>query len=57
MAEEVVSIDSDVEQGGMDGAGASDWLPFAIMLAPFLVLVSGILWVTFGIDKSEGRLD
>jgi hypothetical protein len=55
VAEEMVSIDSDVGDGGYDGAGASDWLPFAMMLGPFLVLITGLLWVTFRIDKSEGR--
>lgn len=52
--EQVAPADSDVN-GGFDGAGASDWAPFAIMLAPFIVLISGLLWVTFGIDRSEGR--
>jgi len=52
--EQVTPADSDVN-GGFDGAGASDWVPFAIMLAPFIVLISGLLWVTFGIDRSEGR--
>lgn len=52
--EQVAPADSDVN-GGLDGAGASDWIPFAIMLAPFAVLISGLLWVTFGIDRSEGR--
>ncbi len=55
VAEEMVSIDSDVGDGGSDGAGASEWLPFAMMLGPFIVLITGLLWVTFRIDKSEGR--
>ena len=54
VAEEIAYIDSDVGDGG-SGAGASEWLPFAVMLAPFGVLITGLLWLTFGIDKSEGR--
>ena len=51
--EEVVYIDSDVGDGGLDGMGASDWALFAMLLAPFLVLFTGLMWLTFGIDKSE----
>ncbi len=49
-----VYIDSDVGDGGLSGAGASDWAPFAVMLAPFLVLFAGLMWLTFGIDRSRG---
>ncbi len=53
VTEEVVYIDSDVGDGG-SGAGASDWALFAMLLAPFLVLFSGLMWLTFGIDRSRG---
>jgi hypothetical protein len=54
VTEEVVYIDSDVGDGGLNGVGASDWAMFAMLLAPFLVLFSGLMWLTFGIDKSHG---
>ena len=54
VTEEVVYLDSDVGDGGMNGFGASDWAPFAILLAPFLVLFTGLMWLTFGIDRSHG---
>ena len=54
VAEEVTYIDSDVGDGG-SGAGASDWVSFAMLLAPFFVLITALLWLFFGIDKSEGR--
>ncbi len=53
VTEEIVYIDSDVGDGGTNGMGASDWAMFAMLLAPFLVLFSGLMWVTFGIDRSE----
>lgn len=53
--ERIVPIDSDVQGGGTAGAGASEWIPFAIMLGPFSILITGILWLTFRIDRSEGR--
>lgn len=53
VTEEVVYIDSDVGDGGLSGVGASDWVLFAMLLAPFLVLFTGLMWLTFGIDKSE----
>ena len=40
---------------GTDQAGASEWIPFAVMLGPFLVLVVPLLWLIFRIDRSEGR--
>ena len=52
LANVVVYIDSDVGDGG-NGAGASDWALFAMLLAPFLVLFSGLMWLTFGIDHSR----
>ncbi|HJN93504.1 MAG TPA: hypothetical protein QGF05_12385 [Dehalococcoidia bacterium] len=57
VTEQVISspIDSDVQDDGLNGFGASDWVMFAVLLAPFLVLFTGIMWLTFGIDKSEGR--
>lgn len=54
VTEEVVYIDSDVGDGGLNGFGASDWALFAMLLAPFLVLFSGLMWLTFGIDHSRG---
>ena len=45
------------DEGGtaVDNAEKPEWFLFAILLAPFLVLVSGILLLTFRIDRSEGR--
>lgn len=45
------------DEGGtaIDNAEKPEWFLFAILLGPFLVLVSGILWLTFRIDHSEGR--
>ncbi len=40
---------------GTDQAGASEWIPFAVMLGPFLVLIVPLLWLIFRIDRSEGR--
>lgn len=43
---------------GGDGIGsgtASGWIVFAVGLAPAGVLMAGLLWLTFGIDRSEGR--
>jgi len=53
--EQVISapIDSDVQDSGMNGLGASDWIAFSILLAPFFVLFGAIVWLTFRIDKSE----
>ena len=55
--EQVISapIDSDVQDSGMNGLGASDWVAFSILLAPFFVLFGAIIWLTFRIDKSEGH--
>lgn len=45
------------DEGGtaIDNAEKPEWFLFAVLLGPFLVLVSGILWLTFRIDHSEGR--
>ena len=57
VVEQVISapIDSDVQDSGLNGLGASDWIAFSILLAPFFVLFGAIAWLTFRIDKSEGR--
>ncbi len=44
---------ADEGGGGLSGAGASEWLPFAIALGPALLLIAGILWITFAIDRYE----
>ena len=46
------------DEGGtaINNAEKSEWYLFAILLGPFLVLVSGLLWLTFRIDHSEGRV-
>lgn len=45
------------DEGGtaVDNAEKPEWYLFAILLGPFLVLVSAILLLTFRIDHSEGR--
>ncbi len=40
---------------GIDNAGTSEWVMLAVTLGPFSVLISGLIWLTFRIDKSEGR--
>ena len=40
---------------GVNNAGSSEWIVFSVGLGPFVILVSCLLWITFGIDKSEGR--
>lgn len=57
VADEVVPPQAPADEGGagLSNAGASEWLPFAITLGPFLVLITGLLWLTFGIDRSEKK--
>ena len=54
-AEETILPFAPADEGGagLSGAGASEWLPFAVALGPALVLIAGLLWLTFGIDRSE----
>ncbi len=44
---------ADEGGAGMSGSGASEWLPFAVLLGPFLVVITGLLWLTFRIDAGE----
>lgn len=44
---------ADEGGAGVGNAGASEWLPFALLLAPFLALMTGLLWLTFRIDHDE----
>ncbi|MCY3920402.1 MAG: hypothetical protein OXG38_11460 [Chloroflexi bacterium] len=46
---------ADEGGAGMSGSGASEWLPFAVLLGPFLVVITGLLWLTFRIDASEAE--
>ena len=46
-------VPADEGGGGMSGSGASEWLPFAVLLGPFLVVITGLLWLTFRIDAGE----
>ena len=39
--------------GGLDNSGAPEWITFAITLGPFLVLITGLLWLTVKIDASN----
>ena len=39
--------------GGLDNAGAPEWVMFAMALGPFLVLMTGLLWLTVRIDASN----
>ena len=45
------------DQGGagVDGYKATDWITFAVPLGAFLPAIIGLLWLTFRIDRSEGR--
>lgn len=58
-AEEIVIPMAPADEGGdgLAGAGASEWLPFAVMLGPLLVLITGLLWLTFKIDSTEAEDD
>ena len=40
--------------GGLDGSGAPQWIMFAMALGPFVVLMTGLLWLTVKIDSSTG---
>ncbi|MXY78209.1 MAG: hypothetical protein F4Y94_00515 [Chloroflexi bacterium] len=55
--DEVVIPMAPADEGGagMSGSGASEWLPFAVLLGPFLVVITGLLWLTFRIDASEAE--
>ena len=55
VAEEIVlpMAPADEGGGGLSGSGASEWLPFAVLLGPFMVVITGLLWLTFKIDDSE----
>lgn len=44
---------ADEGGGGLSGSGASEWIPFAVMLGPFVVVITGLLWLTFRIDADE----
>ena len=54
-AEEIVipMAPADEGGGGLSQAGASEWIPFAVTLGPFLVIISGLLWLTFRVDAEE----
>ena len=56
-AQEIIIPMAPADEGGdgLSGSGASEWLPFAVLLGPFLVVVSGLLWLTFRIDASEAE--
>ena len=57
VAEELVVPMAPSGEGG-DGIGsgtASGWIVFAVGLGPFALLMTGLLWLTFRIDRSEGR--
>ncbi len=58
-AQEIIIPMAPADEGGdgLSGSGASEWLPFAVLLGPFLVVVSGLLWLTFRIDASEAEED
>ena len=55
--EQIVLPHAPADQGGTDSTNArtADWLMFAVTLGPFAVLMAGLLLLTFGIDRSEGR--
>lgn len=54
-AQEIVIPLAPADEGGdgLAGAGASEWIPFAVALGPALVLLTGLLWLTFKIDANE----
>jgi len=54
-AEEIVIPMAPADEGGdgLAGAGASEWLPFAVLLGPFLVVITGLLFLTFKIDSGH----
>lgn len=55
-AELVLPMAPSGEGGDGIGSGtAPGWIVFAVGLAPAGVLMTGLLWLTFGIDRSEGR--
>ena len=51
----LADIPADEGGSGVNNAGSSEWIVFSVGLGPFIILVSCLLWITFGIDKSEGR--
>ena len=54
-AEEIVIPMAPADEGGdgLSGAGASEWLPFAVLLGPLLVLITGLLFLTFKLDSGH----
>lgn len=57
VAEEIVLPMAPSGEGGdgIDNGTAPGWIMFSVALAPFSVLMTGLLWLTFRIDRSEGR--
>ena len=58
-AEEIVipMAPADEGGGGLSSSGASEWLPFAILLGPLLILITGLLWLTFRVDSNDAEDD
>ncbi len=58
-AQEIVIPMAPAGEGGdgLAGAGASEWLPFATLLGPFMVVMTGLLFLTFKIDSSDADDD
>jgi hypothetical protein len=54
-AQEIVIPMAPADEGGdgLSGSTSSEWIPFAVLLGPFLVVITGLLWLTFRIDASE----
>ena len=57
VAREVVSPNTPPDEGGggLMNAKSEDWMLFAILLGPIIVLMTGLLLIVFRIDRSEGR--
>ena len=54
-AQEIVIPMAPADEGGdgLSGAGASEWIPLAVLLGPAAVLLAGVMWLTFRIDADQ----